>query len=382
MQTGSIKKHGKWWTLKYRSDVLVSGVKTRKDCYKKLAPIDRDHQAKPDGSPPEKVRMLANLELAPLNAGLHQPHSGDKIVPFLEAFILKGEGGRGRALNPTTIRSYKDMFRLGKPYIPDIELRQVRTPHIDKVLRDVAMAGDRRAQSVYANLKNFLSSAFRYAVRHGLVESNPVRDAAIPQGNPSDTHAYTLKEVHGFMHTLTDHTSRALLMVGMFTGLRIEEVKGLRWEDYDGEVLNIQRAVVHGKLVDVKTDASKAPVPVIGIVKKVLAHHLKLNSGDGYIFHGNTGKPLVFENLARRSIVPTITEAGLKWHGFHAFRRGLATYLEVDLGYSRESVKRVLRHAVDDVTGKHYVKANIEKNREALERVEKDFLKLKPKLKL
>jgi integrase len=109
---------------------------------------------------------------------------------------------------------------------------------------------------------------------------------------------------------------------------------------------------------------------------------LKLNSGDGYIFHGNTGKPLVFENLARRSIVPTITEAGLKWHGFHAFRRGLATYLEVDLGYSRESVKRVLRHAVDEVTGEHYVKANIEKNREALERVEKDFLKLKPKLKL
>jgi hypothetical protein len=45
---------------------------------------------------------------------------------------------------PSTVPS------LGKPYLPTIELRLIRTPHIDKMPSDVAIAGgtDRRAQSV------------------------------------------------------------------------------------------------------------------------------------------------------------------------------------------------------------------------------------------
>jgi integrase len=392
MQQGSIKKHGKWWTLKYRCYVLQNGVKVRRDSYKKLAPVDRDHQAKPDGSAPEKVKALAALELAPLNAGVHQTYSGDTVKTFLETFLAKGQGGRGRDLNPTTRTSYKAMYAILKDFIPEsLEVRQVRTPHIDKLLRDVAIDdvsedGERRAQTSYANLKGFLSSAFRYAVRHGLVDSNPVRDAAIPQGLDADTHAYTLKEVHKFMQVLDEPVSRALIMVAVFTGLRTEEIKGLKWADYEktpeGYILNIQRAVVRGQLVEVKTDASKAPVAVIKTVEKVLAAHLAQNSGDGYIFHGDTGNPLVIENLVRRSVRPTLAAANVEWHGFHAFRRGIGSILEIDLGYTREAVKRILRHSVEDVTGKHYIKSDVKESRAALERVEKDFLKLKPKLKL
>ena len=343
--------------------------------------IHRDHQAKPDGSAPEKVKALAALELAPLNAGVHQTYSGDTVKTFLETFLAQGQGGRGRDLNPTTRASYKAQYDILKDFIPDgLEVRQVRTPHIDKLLRDVAIDdlsedGERRAQTSYANLKGFLSSAFRYALRHGFTDSNPVRDAAIPQGLDADTHAYTLKEVHKFMQVLDEPVSRALIMVAMFTGLRTEEIKGLKWSDYqktpEGYVLNIERAVVRGKLVEVKTDSSKAPVAVIKTVERVLAAHLAKNSGDGYIFHGDTGKPLVTENLVRRSIRPTLAAAKVEWHGFHAFRRGIGTILEIDV-----------RHSVEDVTGKHYIKSDVREGRAALERVEKDFLKLKPKLKL
>ena len=385
MQSGSIKQHGRWWVLKYRTNVLINGVQKRKDVYKKLAPIDREHQAKPDGTPPQKVEALAALELAPLNAGQAQVFSGDSIDTFLLAFLEKGEGGRGRALNPTTRSSYTTMYRLAKPFLPKMELRMVRTPHIDKLLRDVAAddGADRRAQSVYTNLKNFLSSAFRYAVRHGLVDSNPVRDAATPRGNSSQTQAYSLKEVHKFMHALTDQTSRALVMVAAFTGLRKEEIKGLKWEDYDQKegVLNVRRAVVNRQLVEVKTDASQAPVPVVGMVKKVLLAHKKRNSGDGYVFHGNTKKPLVIENTSRREIEPVLKAAGVNWHGFHGFRRGLSTAL-YDLGVDPLTRKHILRHSSKDVTEKHYTKTITEKNRKALELVEAAFLKLKPKLKL
>jgi hypothetical protein len=44
MQKGAIRKHGKFWWLKYREAVLENGVKTRKIVNKKLAPINREYQ--------------------------------------------------------------------------------------------------------------------------------------------------------------------------------------------------------------------------------------------------------------------------------------------------------------------------------------------------
>ncbi len=192
---------------------------------------------------------------------------------------------------------------------------------------------ERRAQTTYQNVKNFLNSAFRYAVRYGLVDSNPVRDTAIPQGVDSDTHAYSLEEIYAIMGAVDNRVAKAAIMVMTFTGLRGEEVKGLKWEDYADGVFHVRRGVVQGQVVETKTKASKAAVPVVKIVQDVLADHLKHNTGDGYIFHGETGEPLVLENMTRRVIVPMLEQVGLTWYGFHACRRGLATVLhDLDIG--------------------------------------------------
>src|SRR6266849_6711438 len=87
MQRGAIKKHGKFWVLKYREDVLQNGVRVRKEVYKKLAPANsREYQTK------ESVQKLADVILAPLNAGLHQAQSVDTLKTFLESFVAKGQG--------------------------------------------------------------------------------------------------------------------------------------------------------------------------------------------------------------------------------------------------------------------------------------------------
>jgi integrase len=370
MQRGSIKKHGKFWVLKYREDVMQNGVKVRKDIYKKLAPIDRLHQTK------ESVQALADVALAPVNVADRPALSADSVLSFLETFLTKNEGGRGHALRPKTVASYTDMFRIAKPFLPDMELRKVRTPDINQIMRSVAAddASERRAQTVYYNLKNFLSSAFRYAVGHGLIDSNPVRDAIIPEGEDSDTHAYTLAEIYSIMQHVKKPMAKAAIMTATFTGLRMSELKGLRWEDYDGEVLNVRRGVVDGIVGDTKTKTSKAPVPVVKTLKKVLANHLKNNSGDGYIFHGETGEPIRFENLARRDIEPMLKEN--QWHGLHACRRGLASVLH-DKHVDTLVIKHILRQSVKGVAEEHYIKPSLPRMRAALELVEKDYLKLR-----
>jgi hypothetical protein len=52
---------------------------------------------------------------------------------------------------------------------------------------------------------------------------------------------------------------------------------------------------------------------------------------------------------------PALEKSGLNWHGWHAFRRGLATNLH-RLGVSDKAIQQILRHANVVTTMNIYVK--------------------------
>ena len=54
-------------------------------------------------------------------------------------------------------------------------------------------------------------------------------------------------------------------------------------------------------------------------------------------------------------VVPLVTKAGVQWHGWHAFRRGLATNLH-QLGVSDNTIQRILRQYNVAVTQSCYIK--------------------------
>jgi integrase len=374
MQSGHIRVNGRWWILKVREWVTVDGIKKRKDSYKKLARLE-EHRPNPDGSAPNSVRALADLELAPINAGQREGLSADSLKSYIERFLQSGIGRTGRKLEANTILSYRRDYAAIKDLIPDIQMRQIRTPDINRLfLALIEQDGDdMRATSGYRNIRNFLSGVFRQAVGEGAIDFNPVREAMVLSGKDSDTHAYTLEETYNLCETVSDHTARAAFMVLAFTGLRKGEMKGLRWEDYDAKagVLNVRRAVAQGKLKETKTKASKAPVPVIGIVRKALDDHLKKNSGDGLIFHPKDESQTVinFEHLIFDVVRPELKEAGIEWHGIHAFRRGLDTAMK-DLGIDLSTRTNIMRHVPRNVTDKYYGQASFTQMRKALEKVE------------
>jgi integrase len=383
MQSGHIRVNGRWWILKVREWVVKDGAKKRVDSYKKLRQV-RYNEGK---QVPGDVQALANLELAKVNVGQGQGQSADLLKSYLESFLAAGIGSKKRRpLSEETLRSYRRDYAVIEEFIPNIQLRQVRTKDINQIFKMLIESDgdDVRAQSAYNNIKNFLSGALKVATGDGAIDVNPVRDAFSISGNDADTHAYTLEEVHDIMSAVSDHTLQAAFMVWTFTGLRKEEIKGLRWEDYDreNEVLNINRAVVNSKIVDVKTKGSKAPVPVVGIVKKYLDAHLKRNTGAGFIFHGEDDqKPIAIEHLIYEVAIPACEKAGIEWHGTHAFRRGLASVLH-DLGVAELTVSHILRHSAKSsksVAAKHYIKPSLKKMREALEKVEAKYKAIEKK---
>jgi integrase len=129
------------------------------------------------------------------------------------------------------------------------------------------------------------------------------------------------------------------------------------WENYDGEQIRITQSVWRSHFLEPKTKKSAAPIPVI----KQLSERLNLRRelmGDptrGLIFRSDAGKPLNLDELAADVIRPVFKAAGLTWHGWHAFRRGLATNLH-RLGVPDKTIQAVLRHANVAVTQACYIK--------------------------
>lgn len=84
--------------------------------------------------------------------------------------------------------------------------------------------------------------------------------------------------------------------------------------------------------------------------------------------------PLSPQNVLRDVIAPALEKVEIQWHGFHAFRRGLATNLR-SLSVDDLTIKEILRHSDVSVTRASYIKRVDEKSVEAMERLETELRK-------
>src|SRR5215472_4247121 len=74
-------------------------------------------------------------------------------------------------------------------------------------------------------------------------------------------------------------------------------------------------------------------------------------------------------NVLNRTILPALKKAGIEWHGWHAFRRGLATNLNL-LGVDDSVIQRILRHSHVAVTQTCYIKTASEDAKAAMQKLE------------
>jgi integrase len=164
-------------------------------------------------------------------------------------------------------------------------------------------------------VKSFLSGVFKHAKREGFLDGeNPIRDVSAP-GRPkkfkgpvySMSDIATIVEAVAAQDIRSDIRSFAVVSVAAFTGLRLSELRGLRWKDYDGRSLHVGRSVWRTIVNETKMESSEASMPVLSLRQKVLnEHRARVKGGEEqYIFAGEKrGTPLNLVNLARRVIIP------------------------------------------------------------------------------
>ena len=191
------------------------------------------------------------------------------------------------------------------------------------------------------SLAPILSVPSRAATARG----NPARLIKIPRAPEGDeTHSYSLRDVETMLAVLPEPAATACA-VAAFAGLRRSELRGVRWEDYDGDSIMVNRSVWEGFTNDPKSRKSKAPVPVIPRLQAILAAH-KLACGNlksGPMFAKWGRKAREPEQHLNRKILPVLNRCGVcrqsklshdagevsheyvrdgslpKWHGFHKF---------------------------------------------------------------
>jgi hypothetical protein len=93
------------------------------------------------------------------------------------------------------------------------------------------------------------------------------------------------------------------------------------------------------------------------------------NPDAGPILRSPLGRPLNLDNLAKRTVRPILEVAGLKWHGWYALRRGIATLVS-SVEKDAMAAKGLLRHASVTTTQRHYIKEVPEITQKAMEKVE------------
>ena len=348
-QSGYVYRKGNFWYLRYYDhEVQPDGTLQQVQSCKQLVEFGGEYRSK------SSVRVLADEFLAPLNNGTMSPASTMTLNQFVEQRYLPYiESEKERS----TFMGYKNAFHLHIKKHGGIPLRDVRTLEIEKMLTEIAHEFD-TAKTTIQHDKQFLSGVFRYAKRQGVISTeNPVRDAVLPKCKESkDTHAYSLEDELTMIRILPEPTSM-IVALAAWTGLRKGELRGATWESYTGDMIYVAKSVWRNDVKAPKTRASKAPVPVISQLAAKLDEYRELGGSPetGWIFSNSAGNPLDLDRLVSDVIRPALEKTGIVWHGWHAFRRGLATNLH-RLGVQDKVIQAILRHSNVSVTQRAYIK--------------------------
>lgn len=142
------------------------------------------------------------------------------------------------------------------------------------------------------------------------------------------------------------------MAIAAFAGLSYAEIRGLQWEDHNGETLKIRRNLWMNVIGKPKTPKRRESVPVIAQLKKYLDMWKREK---GWILADEVGGPLNLEWMTKKVIKPALKEAGIEWRGWYGFRRGLATNL-YQLGVSDKVIQAILRHSNVQITQASYIK--------------------------
>jgi integrase/recombinase XerD len=261
-----------------------------------------------------------------------------EVVRGYEAWL------QGR-LQDSTIAKYKEQLKpfvawAGERWIEDLTAHEIEldflTPHRARV--------GKSAQSARIAV---LRGLFRYAIRFDIIERNPMDKLDAPRVEHVMQNWLDEEQAIAFLDACVGPLERAVCFTLRYTGLRVGELRNLRWSDID---LEGQRVTV----TQSKTAAGRREVYLPDIVVPILRKWREQQTpASEWVFTTTTGRQIskgYFWVICTR----VGERAGLAGSiGPHTLRRTYASNA-INKGARIEVVSRALGHANVGTTARAY----------------------------
>ena len=207
-------------------------------------------------------------------------------------------------------------------------------------------------------IKNIMSPVLDSAVEDGIIPKNPFKSKRFKINTDKGGHHKAIpielfKRIREGLHELPDN-ERRMMAILTYTGLRLEEVLGLRWEDIDiaHMRLSVRRAVVHAdrnkpEIKAPKTVSSRRTIPIT----EEFVEEMKPLGTTGFVLGGE--EPLTY-TVQKKMFIRIRKKMGFEGYSAHDFRATCATVWREN-GMQLDLVKNMLGHGDTAVTERCYV---------------------------
>lgn len=246
-------------------------------------------------------------------------------------------------------------------------------------------ADQHAGRSTAAGCRAMLTGALRSAQERGLVHRNVAsitRGRTVPR--PEIT-SYTLEQALALVKAIIDDEYEALWLVGLTTGLRHSEARGLTWPAIrwdTGEITVTQQLLpIRGaglQLVDVKTDASAETIAMPDVLVDALRRHQERQAivhPWRLVFTRPDGRPMPqeYSNDYWRLL---LARAQLPHIRYHDLRHTCGSLLHA-AGIDIKTIQATLRHSNYQTTVNHYIHPDRTTQRRAATTMD-DLLRKRP----
>ncbi len=308
----------------------------------------------------------ARRERESLLAGLREGRvaSPDRVA-FADVFC---EYQAARTLSERTRAHEEHLLDRHLSTLKDRRVQEITASELARLLRGMR---DRYSPWTCVAVYRIMAGTFSLALRRGIVTRSPV-DGLAPSERPKQRNAKRIavldaETISKLVAAGSSERWRATIALAAFAGLRLGEIRALRWEDVDREAgtVTVRRSLLpDGTPKSPKTEAGNRVVPLLPALRRALAEwelRSPCTRPSDLVIATADGHPMQERNLRRALDEAKVeakldaTEERLSWH---SLRHSWASLLATDLELPATTLARLTGHADAGFTLRVYARDN------------------------
>lgn len=183
---------------------------------------------------------------------------GDWLDLCLEVYMK-------HTLKQSTYLSYESYIRVHlKPALGDIVLQEL-TPRTLQLFYNYKAEMEGLSAKTIVNINLFLHRALKFAEAEGYINSNPASSVNLPSGARPQIVILTRDEQMRLIQGSYQHRYGVFIRLVLFTGIRVGELLGLRWEDVDvqGRRIYVRRTLNRLNKTNKPKNAGEATTEIV-----------------------------------------------------------------------------------------------------------------------